>query len=131
MQLREWRPLNKNRPHEFVAISSEALKVNDRTVAKEKSTMSPSPSIFTSNYCPIDESTLVQSADLYAPKRCFTFYGALWHRKGDQEWLAYSAHEWTDNDGNRQFTAQGRFSSHGDQRRFSEAAIAAIKLAAA
>jgi len=45
--------------------------------------------------------------------------------------IAYSAHEWTDNDGNRQFTAQGRFPSLGDQRRFSEAAIAAIKLAAA
>ena len=52
------------------------------------------------------------------------------HRKGEHDWIALPAREWTDAEGKRVFTVLGKFSSHGDARRFSEAAIAAIKLIA-
>jgi hypothetical protein len=52
------------------------------------------------------------------------------HRKGEHDWIGLPAREWTDAEGKRVFTVLGKFSSHGDARRFSEAAIAAIKLIA-
>ena len=54
----------------------------------------------------------------------------LWHRKGDQEWVSLPARQWIGTDGKPVFTALGKFSSHGDARRFSEAAIEAIWLTA-
>jgi hypothetical protein len=80
--------------------------------------------IMASNWRPIRRNTLIGSTDLYVRKWRFTFYGAPWHRKGEREWISLPAKEWTGPD----YTALGKFSSHDDTRRFSEAAIAAIKL---
>jgi hypothetical protein len=85
------------------------------------------PPIVASNWKPINKNTLVGSADIYVTRWRFRFYGVLWHRKGDQEWISLPAKEWTGADGKRVFTALGKFENHGDQRRFSEAAIVAIK----
>jgi hypothetical protein len=87
--------------------------------------------IVASNFKTIGKGTLVGSADLFVTKWRFTFFGCLWHRKGEQEWISLPAKEWTNLDGKKIYTALGRFSSHDDTRRFSEAAIAAIKLIAA
>ena len=73
---------------------------------------------------------MVGSADLFVSKWRFTFFGCLWHRKGEQEWISLPAREWTDAEGKRVFTALGKSSSQEDTRRFSAAAIAAIKLIA-
>jgi hypothetical protein len=90
----------------------------------------PLPSIVASNYKAIGKNTLIGSADLYVTKWRFHFYGALWHRKGEREWISLPAREWTDKDGKRAFSALGQFENHGDQARFNEAAIAAIRLIA-
>ena len=84
--------------------------------------------IVASNFKPIGKKTLVGSADLFVSKWHFTFFGCLWHRKGELEWISLPAKEWTGPDGKKIYTALGKFSSHDDTRRFSEAAIAAIKL---
>jgi hypothetical protein len=86
--------------------------------------------IVATNFRRIGKNTLVGSADLHVSKWRFTFYGALWHRKGDQEWISLPAREWTGQDGKRVFAALGKFSSQGDARHFSEAAVEAIKLIA-
>jgi protein gp37 len=85
------------------------------------------PPIIASNWRPIRRNTLIGSADLHVRKWRFTFYGALWHRKGEREWISLPAREWTGADGKRVFSALSKFSSHGDARRFSETAIEAIK----
>lgn len=85
------------------------------------------PPIIASNWRPIRRNSLIGSADLYVRKWRFTFYGALWHRKGEREWISLPAREWTGTDGKRVFSALGKFSRHGDARRFSEPAIEAIK----
>jgi hypothetical protein len=85
------------------------------------------PPIVASNYRPIGKGTLVGSANLYVTKWRFHFYGVLLHRKGDSEWIAFPAREWTAQDGKRVFSALGKFETHGDARRFSEMAIAAIR----
>jgi hypothetical protein len=41
--------------------------------------------------------------------------------------ISLPAREWTDAEGRRVFTAPGKFNSHPDACRFSEATIAAIK----
>ena len=86
--------------------------------------------IVASNFKPIGKKTLVGSADLFVSKWRFTFVGCLWHRNGEFEWISLPAKEWTGPDGKKIYTALGKFSSHDDTRRFSEAAIAAIKLIA-
>jgi len=85
------------------------------------------PPIVASNWRPVGKNTLVGAADLTVTKWRFTFRGCLWHRKGEREWISFPAKEWTDKDGNRKFSSLGEFVSHGDARRFSELAIAAIK----
>jgi len=85
------------------------------------------PPIEARNFRRIGRGTLVGSADLYVRKWRFWFYGALWHRKGDREWISFPAREWVDRDGERNFFALGKFETHGDAVRFSAAAIAAIK----
>ena len=86
--------------------------------------------IVASNFKPIGKRTLVGSADLFVSKWHFTIFGCLSHRKGEFEWISLPAKEWIGPDGKKIYTALGKFSSHDDTRRLSEAAIAAIKLIA-
>jgi hypothetical protein len=88
------------------------------------------PPIVATTYRPIGKGTLIGSVDLYVTKWRYQFYGALWHRKGEREWVSFPAREWTDPNGERKFSPLGKFRNHGDARRFSEAAIAAIRLIA-
>jgi hypothetical protein len=76
------------------------------------------PLIVATNFRRSGKGTLV-----YVTKWRFHFYGTLWHRKGDQEWISLAAREWTGPDGKRVFSVLGKFDTH----RFSEAAIAAIR----
>jgi hypothetical protein len=85
------------------------------------------PSIIAYNFKPIHKGTLIGSADLLVTKRRFNFYGALWHRKGDREWIFLLAREWARADCKHGFSALGKFSTPGDARRFSTLAIEAIK----
>jgi hypothetical protein len=89
------------------------------------------PSIVATNLKLINKNTLVGSVDLTVTKWRFTFRGCLWHRKGESEWIAFPAKEWTNQDGNRKFTNLCEFINHGDQRRFKEMALAAIRELAA
>jgi hypothetical protein len=88
---------------------------------------SSAASIVASNYKPIGKKTLVGSADIYVTQWRFWFYGVLWHRKGELEWISLPAREWTDKGGKRAFSALGKFDNHGDQIRFNQSAVAAIK----
>jgi hypothetical protein len=90
----------------------------------------PAPPIVASNWRTIGKGTLVGSADLTVSKWRFRFRECLWHRKGNDEWISFPRREWTDQDGKRKFADLGEFVNHGDKRRFSEAAIAAIRLIA-
>jgi hypothetical protein len=85
------------------------------------------PPIVARNFRPIGKKSLVGSADIYVAKWRFWFYSVLWHRVGEREWISFPAREWTGQDGQRIFSALGKFENHGDQRRFNEAAVAAIR----
>jgi hypothetical protein len=88
------------------------------------------PPIIASNYRPIGKGTLVGSVDLYVTKWRFHFYGALWHKEGKSQWISFPARQWHDDSGKTHYVALGKFDAHDDARRFSEAAIAAIRLIA-
>jgi hypothetical protein len=89
------------------------------------------PPIIASNWRPIGKGTLVGTADLYIVKWRTDFFGAMWHRKDSREWINFPSREYIDKEtGERKFYPLCKFKNHGDARRFSEAAIEAIKLIA-
>jgi hypothetical protein len=77
------------------------------------------PSIVATNLKLINKNTLVVTVDLTVTKWRFTFRDCLWHRKGNDEWVAFPAKEWTDRDAKRKFANLCEFINHGDARRFN------------
>lgn len=78
------------------------------------------PALIASNFRRIDKNTLI------APRWKIRFRGCLWHRKGNKEWVAFAAREWTDRDGNKQYAVLNEFTDHATHDRFQQAALAAI-----
>ena len=87
--------------------------------------------IVASDYQHIGKGTLVGSSDLYVAKWRCEFFGAMWHRKDGRKRINFPSREYIDKDtGERKFFPLGKFDNHGDAQRFSEVAIAAVKLIA-
>ena len=87
----------------------------------------PLPKIIASNYKKIGKVSLIGSADLFVTKWRLTIYGVMWFRKGEKEWTSFPSKEWTDGAGAKKYFPFARFENHGDQSRFSEIAVAAIR----
>ena len=92
--------------------------------------LAPRPGVVASNCRLINKNTLKATADIEVPKWTVKIRGVMWHVKGDSEWIALPSREWLDRDGNRQFAVLIEFTDKDVERRFKDAALAAIKLIA-
>jgi hypothetical protein len=90
----------------------------------------PPPAV--ANNCrPIGKGKLLGAADITVTKWRFVFYGCLYHRKGEREWISFPGKEWIDKDGHRKFSNLCEFINHGDAKRFREVALEAVQALAA
>lgn len=88
------------------------------------------PGIVARNWRAIGKSTLVGSANIIVVKWHLVIKGVCLHQKGDKRWIGLPSKEWIDKDGKRQFSDTFGFIDHETDRRFREAALAAIIVAA-
>jgi hypothetical protein len=84
------------------------------------------PPIIASNLKRIGKNTLIGTVDLTVPRWRITFRSCLWHRRGDKEWIAFGAREWTDRSGSRQFADLIQFTDRNVHDRFQTAALDAV-----
>ena len=96
-------------------------------------TMMPdsSPPIIVSNLKWIRKNTLQASADIEVPKWRLKIRGVMWHAKNGKVWLSFPSRDWVDGNGARQFTVLLEFTDKDVERRFKDAALAAIRAVAA
>jgi hypothetical protein len=91
----------------------------------------PSPAIIASNLKWVRKNTLQATADIEVPKWRLKIRGVMWHVKNGKDWFSFPSREWADRDGQRQFAALLEFTDKDVERRFKDAALAAIRAVAA
>jgi hypothetical protein len=82
--------------------------------------------VVASNFRPIGKNTLIGSCDLTIPAWKARWKGCLWHRRGDKEWIAFGAREWTDRNGTKQYADLFEFTDRVVHDRFQRAALDAV-----
>jgi hypothetical protein len=87
----------------------------------------PSPPIIASNLKWIRKNTLRATADVEVPKWRLKIRGVMWHAKNGKDWLFFPSREWVDRDGARQYAVLLEFTDKDVERRFQEAALAAVR----
>jgi hypothetical protein len=91
--------------------------------------MMPAPSrpIIASNLKWIRKNTLQATAAVEVTKWRLKIRGVMWHAKNGKDWLFFPSREWVDRDGQRQFAVLLEFTDKNVERRFQQAALAAVR----
>lgn len=78
-------------------------------------------------YKPINKGTLLGYVDLYIPKMGLEIYGCSFHQKDGRRWINFPSKEYTDEQGEKKYSATVRFREKSQMEDFSRVAKEAIE----